>query len=372
MLVDNFGGWWSDAEKRPADDGALNPAPNNDGDEDDLLCWAATDSNMLEYTGWGYVGGMMSADQSFQYYQDHTTDLGSLTYYGLEWWFDGNLPTPDDTKWSKEDVEGGDFWSPTYDWKTYVIDSTGGSAIMPDIRTWITAGYPVGLGIYGRGGGGHAVTCWGYNFDSSKNPATDPNGYYLGVWLTDSDSDKGSSTPDDRMTYYRVDWDSVNKVWWMPNYGGGWDIKGATALKPFPEARPVADSGGPYVGNEGTAVSFSAAASTDADDSSLMYRWDFDGDGTWDTDWSSSATATNTWDDDFSGKVYLQAFDGQMMDMDVSTVTIKNVDPTISVPGVEIDENGEAALIGTIDDPGHLDTFVLTVNWGDGLGVVKL
>ena len=71
-----------------------------------------------------------------------------------------------------------------------------------------------------------------------------------------------------------------------------------------------------------------------------MYRWDFDGDGNWDTDWSSSATATNTWDDDFSGKVYLQAFDGQMMDMDESTVIIKNVDPSISVSGVEIDENG--------------------------------
>jgi hypothetical protein len=43
--------------------------------------------------------------------------------------------------------------------------------------------------------------------------------------------------------------------------------------------QPHADAGGPYVGQEGTPVSFDASASTDPLDRTCTYLWDFDADG---------------------------------------------------------------------------------------------
>jgi hypothetical protein len=365
MLYNNHGGWWADAEKAPGDDGKGNPDADNPGDEDDLLCWAATVSNMLEWTGWGYVGSMDDTDDFMDYYEDHTTDYGSLNPYGVEWWFNGNLPTHSGD-WSVEDVEGGNFWSSSYTWTNYCAQSLGTVFVLPDIRLYLQAGYAVGLGIYPiTPPGGHAITCWGYNYDPNKNPSTEFDEYYLGVWVTDSDSHKGSSDPNDVLRYYEVEWDSTNNYWYMPNYGSGWKISAVTGLKPFPgESRPTANDGGPYVQNEGSAVPFSGSASSD--DDALDYRWDFDGDGDWDTSWSASPSASNTWYDDYTGDVYLEVFDDRLRDMDVTTVTINNVVPSVTASGVTIDESGVATVSGTISDPGLLDTFDIVIDWGEG------
>jgi hypothetical protein len=63
----DFGGSWYDAEKTLGNT------------EDDLMCWAATGSNMLTYTGWGFpVGASFSnEDDIFAYFQNHWTDAGT-------------------------------------------------------------------------------------------------------------------------------------------------------------------------------------------------------------------------------------------------------------------------------------------------------
>lgn len=360
LLWENFGGFWADAEKHPTNT------------EDDLACWAATCSNMLEWTGWGYVTGMEygNTDTFFEYYQDHTTDKGSLNYFGLEWWFTGYLnDNGDPANWSSEDVEGADFWSSSYTWTNYVHDNWDNVNIPQNIETYITSGYPVGFAIYPiTPPGGHAITCWGYDYDPA---GTTPEEKYLGVWVTDSDSHKSQTDPDDVIRYYEIDFedhgtgDTSDDYWYMPNYGSGWKISGVTALEPFPgETRPVADTGGPYTVDEGTAVSFNASASSD--DDTLEYRWDFDADGTWDTLWSSIPTVSHTWYDDYSGEVYLEVFDGRLKDIDITTVTVNNVAPALSVDSDTIDENGYATISGTITDPGILDTFSLSIDWGEG------
>ena len=51
-----------------------------------------------------------------------------------------------------------------------------------------------------------------------------------------------------------------------------------------------------------------------------------------------------------------------------TSVTVNNVAPTLSgLSATTISENGVTTLTGTITDPGTLDTFTLTVNWGDPL-----
>lgn len=68
----------------------------------------------------------------------------------------------------------------------------------------------------------------------------------------------------------------------------------------------VADAGGPYNVAEGGPVIFDASASQGPDGVVLQYRWDFDGDGVWDTPFSKSPTATNTWSDDYAGTAYVE------------------------------------------------------------------
>ncbi len=92
---------------------------------------------------------------------------------------------------------------------------------------------------------------------------------------------------------------------------------------------PRASAGGPYVGLENSPTTFNAGASSDPDGNPLAFRWDFENDGTWDTDWSSDPTASFTWGDDWSGTVRVEASDGTLMDNATAPVAILNVSPTI-------------------------------------------
>jgi hypothetical protein len=97
MLIDEWGGTWHDAEKSPTNS------------EDDLMCWAAAASNVLQWTGWGAVLGLDTADAIFDHFQDHWTDEGGLMEYGWDWWFDGTNPSQGWSGWSQVDVPGGGF-----------------------------------------------------------------------------------------------------------------------------------------------------------------------------------------------------------------------------------------------------------------------
>ncbi|HDO19771.1 MAG TPA: PKD domain-containing protein, partial [Thermoplasmatales archaeon] len=60
---------------------------------------------------------------------------------------------------------------------------------------------------------------------------------------------------------------------------------------------PVADAGGPYSANEddGAVIYFDASNSYDPDGYITGYRWDFDGDGEWDTDWLDSPSVQKSY-----------------------------------------------------------------------------
>ncbi len=372
FLWEEHGGWWSDAEKVPGDDGKMNPAPDNPGDEDDLLCWAAAASNMLEYTGWGFVGGMDTPDEFLDYFEDHVTDNGSAIEYGIEWWFNGNLPWPG-ANWSNEDVPGGDFWDIPHIPSLYTFVNNDDSMALLQIEANLRLGLACGIGINPVvGDGGHAITVWGINVDTSIINPLD-NARYKGIWVSDSDSHKHLANAEDHLTYFSVNYEDGN-FWNMTNYGGGWRISAVVGLAPFPlEDRPTADVRITETGEEGSRFVFNASHSSDPDNiwdgvDDLTYRWDFDGDGTWDTGWSSDPEVSHTWYDDYQGTVYLQVFDGRLTDMDSIDVVVLNVAPAITSLSfdAEIDENDVLSLVIDLTDPGTEDTFVVTVDWGDG------
>ncbi|KXB06930.1 hypothetical protein AKJ52_01315 [candidate division MSBL1 archaeon SCGC-AAA382C18] len=349
MLFEEHGGDWADAEK----------LPNND--EDDLLCWALTASNVLEWSGWGFVSDFDSSDDMGDYFESHVTDSGSWVIYGWEWWFTGNLPYYG-MGWSYEDENGGDFWSDEYDYSEYTHMVDNSLKTMEAIDNYLHNGWGAGLSL-----GDHAITVWGFNYDPSVDKTTNPHDYYLGIWVTDSDDNKSQSNPPDMLHYCEVEWDdSYPGYYLIPSYGRS--IAMVYALEPFPdETRPTSDAGGSYTVVEGSPVTFDASGSLD--DDALLYRWDLNNDRVWDTSWVSSPTASYTWNDDNYGEVKVEVFDGRLRDVDTATFNIINADPTVTatVDSDTVDENGAVTVSGTITDSGTRDNFTVVIDWGDGI-----
>ncbi len=218
----DWGGTWHDAEK------TLN------NKEDDLMCWAGTSANILAWTNWGYPVGGGNADNIFAYFQDHWTDNGGHVYYGTEWWFDGTNNGSSEPEWSQVDVVGGGFHL-SETWSNYALYSQTDETVMEATEVFLKNGYGVGLGVFSETVA-HAVTAWGYEYDS--------NGDYLGIYITDSDDNKGSNNPIDSLAYYDVLHSEADQAWYLQDYYGYNDIYigdvfGLKKIEPVPEPTTV-------------------------------------------------------------------------------------------------------------------------------------
>jgi len=217
MLTDHWGGSWTDAEKTLSNT------------NDTLMCWAAASSNVLEWTGWGQVGGMTNSDEMFGYFQDHWTNEGGAAGYGWDWWFDG---TNDSGTWgSQVDVPGGGFY-PTRAFGKYYQQRTSDFNAMDNTSNFLREGSGIVLDVlWTTGGYAHSITCWGYSYNPNNSDE------YYGLWITDSDDDKDTDTPGDTLTYYDVEL-SGSKWYLQDFYNSGpvyLDNVHALALNPIPE-----------------------------------------------------------------------------------------------------------------------------------------
>jgi len=87
---------------------------------------------------------------------------------------------------------------------------------------------------------------------------------------------------------------------------------------------PKADANGPYQGDAGLPIAFNAGNSSDPNNDALQYRWDFNNDESWDTDWLSVSTIEHIWNNDYEGTVKLEVSDGEFTATVTTSVMVKS------------------------------------------------
>ena len=138
-----------------------------------------------------------------------------------------------------------------------------------------------------------------------------------------------------------------------------------TAAIVKPNRGPVANAGGPYSGDAGTTVTFSAAASSDPDGDALTYAWSFSDGGTangvnprrsYQTAGTFSATLTVT-----------DGHGGTATNTAAVTITAANRPPQASIGGPYSGETGQAVSFSAAasTDPDG-DTLSFAWTFGDG------
>ena len=132
--------------------------------------------------------------------------------------------------------------------------------------------------------------------------------------------------------------------------------------------QPVAVAGGPYEGYEGSPITFNSSASYDADGEIVLYEWDFNDDGVFDSS-SISPITTFTYGDNYIGNATLRVTDDEgLTSTDEASVTVINVAPTVISITAPMDPVPVDTLInisGDFTDPGILDTHTAEWDWGD-------
>ena len=94
---------------------------------------------------------------------------------------------------------------------------------------------------------------------------------------------------------------------------------------PVPNLPPVADAGGPYIGNVGEPITFDGTGSYDPDGTIISYEWDLEGDGV--TDDATGPTPSMTWSTPYSGIIRLAVTDDNgEIDIDETTLTVEEAE----------------------------------------------
>lgn len=168
---------------------------------DSLMCWAATVSNVLMYTRWGY-------DRD----NDGTIELYDDLYHEFLWAFP-NTGGDGGTGYSHY---LNTYW-PAYSWGDYFHQYSDDSLMLPRIDDWLHLDYGIYLSITTGASLGHAITAWGFEYDNVTQA-------YTRLAITDSDDHLGG-----------LQWYHLNLAggrYYLDDYSGGdWYIRRIDAFE---------------------------------------------------------------------------------------------------------------------------------------------
>ncbi len=210
------------------------------GVDDTNLCWAGTASNMLYWAGWGKDTGSLTVsreDDLLTYFQQNFTDKGGWIESGIEWFLDGTYNGYEDSSAAQLEKSGGGGFFPSITVSDYLRVDRESTTVMTSLDTFLKSGDVCGLSVswhddYGYRIGGHAITCWGFTYNTSVSQSN--KSYYTGVWISDSDDNYGEGVnAPDIIRYCPVSWSSADQTYiltYEPNYYG--TIDGVIGLAP--------------------------------------------------------------------------------------------------------------------------------------------
>ena len=176
---------------------------------DTNLCWAATASNMLTWTKWAdealkktkYSG--QTEDYVFNQFKTNFTNEGSSPYYAIKWYFNGDYPKNLPKSWAQAKKNSGNFLKTSATKYTHLDDG------IDHLAAYIFSGDAVALSIGTDGGPGHAITCWGLEYDSRYDVSNTK--WLTGIYITDSDDAKDVKNPADELVYVKLTWSAARK-----------------------------------------------------------------------------------------------------------------------------------------------------------------
>lgn len=189
------------------------------GKGDTELCWAATASNMLYWSGWGKNTGSITArreDDLLDYFKSNFTDAPGYMDSALKWFFSGKYDDHGDKDAPKlKKIDGGGFFKSVAG-SNYLKVNSNPLTVMDSIVNNLKAGDICGLGIAWSKSGGHAITCWGFSYNASVK--SNNKNYYTGLWISDSDDNygEGRNAPD-VIRYCPISWNKA-KSGYMVTY----------------------------------------------------------------------------------------------------------------------------------------------------------
>lgn len=213
----------------------FNDAEKTSKKNDDNICWAASASNMMAWTGWGYTATIKNEDDILDVFRKnfkYSAKFGGKDNAGIEWYLTGNYPL--------QNIQGADQlknnkYQGLYkglDLQKYLLNTNATQAGISVADKAYLSGMAVGMGIGFYNSflpfnstrvGGHAITIYGIGTDKTKNP-TDP-GYYTSVFIADPDNSRevsgGGRKAPDTLIYIPITWvSSVGKYRLDPGYLG--------------------------------------------------------------------------------------------------------------------------------------------------------
>ena len=156
----------------------------------------------------------------------------------------------------------------------------------------------------------------------------------------------------------------------------------AGLLLSTPPGNPGPDPGGPYSGIESARIDFKATVD---DPALIFFRWDLDGDGTWDTDWRLAVDMVDeiskVYGDDFHGDILVDFWDGvatktilvdgervivPVTETYPARLDIYNYAPMLFLEGADMVEEGTPIEFRAYAEDIGSDDLIFTWEWGDG------
>ncbi|MDO5565907.1 MAG: fibronectin type III domain-containing protein, partial [Planctomycetia bacterium] len=208
-VIGGKSGYYVDAEK-------------SDAPSDSDLCWAATASNMLWYSGWAnsdMTPSFSSEDSVLDYFKSYWPNVGGNIGTGNSWFLNGY-----------SGINGGALHNDVnYGSIGGSMAITGGmkfANMVEKLRADNAIGLSVGWFLEGPGEVlttryyGHAITLWGYVYDKAYTAGTPE--YYSACIIADSDDNKysGTNAPNVLCSCDLI-WDSMNSEYCFKSYKSG-------------------------------------------------------------------------------------------------------------------------------------------------------